>query len=51
MARFWVICILNYVTAVTCGSVDDACKAAQEALGDFKVNTSPLNQTVVDKNW
>ncbi|KAK8085978.1 FAD linked oxidase-like protein [Apiospora phragmitis] len=36
---------------LTCGSVDGACKAAQEALGNFKVNTSPLNQTVVDKNW
>ncbi|KAK8040185.1 FAD-binding domain-containing protein [Apiospora rasikravindrae] len=51
MARFWVMCTLSYATAVTCGSVYDACKTAHDALGDFKVDTAPLDQTVVDKHW
>ncbi|KAK7996415.1 hypothetical protein PG989_004455 [Apiospora arundinis] len=51
MARFWLICTLNYVTTVICGSAYEACKKAQEALGDLVVDTAPLNQTLVDKHW
>lgn len=31
--------------------VDNACQAAVTALGSSKVDTQPLNQTLVTKNW
>ena len=38
--------ISNSVEALTV-----ACQTAQESLGAVQVDTTPLNQTIVDENW